>query len=153
MKKLFCRISSILIALYIVFGISALPVMAMEMENEGLEVKILYDKEIYEEGEPITATISVKNISGEAVIIRDIEQLVPEGYKLAQDLPEYEEDIVLSPEDVIEIKVTYGEEVVEEEGGAEAFFDKVIFGESFGIPNILIAVLAIIGIALFYYFT
>ena len=162
------KAAAVFFAFFIIFGVSAFPVLAMEteeqqinmeeiqtqMENEGLEVTVLFDKEVYEEGEPITAKIIVKNISGETAIIRDVEQLVPEGYVLSENLPEYEEDFLLEPDGTIELEVTYGE-VIEnpEEEGAEAFFDKVIFGETLGIPNILIAVLLVIAVALFYYFT
>ena len=162
------KVAAVFFAFFIILGVSAFPVFAMEteeqqinmeeiqtqMENEELEVTVLFDKEVYEEGEPITAKIIVKNISGETAIIRDVEQLVPEGYVLSGNLPEYEEDFLLEPDGTIELEVTYGE-VIEnpEEEGAEAFFDKVIFGETLGIPNILIAILLVIAVALFYHFT
>ena len=68
--------------------IFAMPAFAMQMENEALEVTVVFDKDVYEEGEEITATIVVRNISAETVIITDVDQLVPEGYHLSEDIPE-----------------------------------------------------------------
>ncbi len=133
--------------------IFAMPAFAMQMENEALEVTVVFDKDVYEEGEEITATIVVRNISEETVIITDVDQLVPEGYHLSEDIPENEDDILLDPDKTLELRVTYGEKIEGTEETAEDFFDKVIFGESFGIPNILIALAVIIAVALFFYFT
>lgn len=151
--KIIKRISAFFMLLLLTFGIFAMPAYATLMENEALEVTVNFDKEVYEEGEPISATIVVKNISAETVIIRDVEQLVPEGYHLSEDIPKNEEDILLDPEGTIELRVTYGESIDDAEEEAEDFFDKLIFGESFGIPNILIALFVIIAVALFFYFT
>ena len=54
------------------------------MENDGLEVTIDTDRENYEEGEAITATITVTNTKDEPVQILNLEQLVPEGYVIEE---------------------------------------------------------------------
>ena len=151
--KIAKRVSALVLLFLLSFLIFAAPVYGMQMENDALEVTVVFDKEVYEEDEPITATIVVKNISSEVAIIKDVEQLVPEGYNLSEDIPKNTEDILLDPADTIELKVTYGEQIEETEESAEDFFDKVIFGESLGIPNILIALVVIIAVVLFFYFT
>ena len=138
----------------IIMEFFAMPVMASSMVNDGLEITIETDKESYEEGEAITATITVKNVKDEPVIIRNIEQVLPEGYKFTDESEIPEGEIILEKGDSVSVKVTYeGEDTSAEENKVEAFFNNVIYGESFGIPNILIALILIIAAALFFYFT
>lgn len=144
-----------IIMLIVLLQCSVLPVMASQMEHEGLEVTVQMDKEIYEEGEPITATITVKNTNPETVTITNLEQLIPEGYKLAEDSEANTTDVVLGPEESVTLNVTYGEppELSAEEEAVQSFVDTVIYGETVGIPNVLIAFLAAIGIFVFFKLT
>ncbi|MBQ2861741.1 MAG: hypothetical protein IJE83_03020, partial [Oscillospiraceae bacterium] len=96
MKIFFKKAAAVLMAAAIICALSV-PVFASYMEHEGLEVSVEMDKESYEEGELITATITVKNTNAEAVIITNLEQLIPEGYELAKDSEAATENVELAP--------------------------------------------------------
>ncbi|MBQ7875613.1 MAG: hypothetical protein IJ306_10765 [Oscillospiraceae bacterium] len=148
------KIMTALLLAAVLIQFTALPAFASSMEHEGLEVTVQMDKEVYEEGEPITATITVKNTNAEAVTITNLEQLIPEGYKLAEDSIANTTDVVLGPGETVTLNVTYGEPLESSaEETVESFFDTLIFGESFGIPNILIALIVIIAIFVFFKLT
>ena len=59
------KIMTALLLAAVLIQFTALPAFASSMEHEGLEVTVQMDKEVYEEGEPITATITVKNTNSE----------------------------------------------------------------------------------------
>lgn len=118
--------------------------------QDGLEVRIEMDKEVYNEGEPITAKIIVKNTSGSAMTIANLEQLIPEGYELLQSSKAAAENVELRPNQTFEMKVTFeGSSEPQAEFSAQGFFDKVIYGQTKGIPNLLIAVLVVIAFVIF----
>ena len=51
--------------------------------QDGLEVTLTTDKEKYSKGEEIVATLTVTNTNDTAVSNVSLENLIPEGYKLA----------------------------------------------------------------------
>ena len=135
-------------------GLLVLPAAATFVEHEGLEISIEMDKETYEVGEPITATITVTNVSAESITIVNLEQLIPEGYALAEDSDVAMKDVEMMPGRTLVLKVTFvgepGEEAAEEETvGFEAFLNKVLYGETMGVPNMFIATIVAIAIIVF----
>ena len=108
------------------------------------------DKEAYEAGEAITATITVKNTSANPMTIANLEQLIPEGYKLSEDSKAAAENIELRPNQTYELEVTFeGGNGEQAEVSAQSIFDKIIYGQTKGIPNLLIAVLVVIAFVVF----
>lgn len=120
-------------------------------EHQGLQVMVKMDKEFYEEGEAITATISVVNTNAQSVTIVNLEQLIPEGYVLAEDSQTSTKNVEIRPGQTIELQVTYTgappDPAANGEGGT--FWDKIFYGEFMGIPNIILIVIAIIGVIVF----
>ena len=63
-------------------------------------------------------------------------------------------DIELAPGETITLDVTLVSETDILSGeAAENFFDTIIFGETWKIPNILIVLVLIVGVFLFFQFT
>lgn len=131
-------------------GMLVLPTAATTyVEHDGLQVTAEMDKEQYDDGEPITATITVTNTNAETVTIANLEQLIPEGYKLAEDSQAAMKNVELSPDQTIVLKVTFVGETTGEEEGTEDFFAKLFYGETWGIPNLLILVVLVIAFIIF----
>lgn len=130
----------------------ALPVSASSthMEHEGLEITVQMDKEEYDDTEPITATIVVENTSGEVVTITNLEQLIPEGYVLSENSEVSAENLELLPQELVVLQVTFEKAASETEAAApEDFFGKILFGETWGLPNVLLIMILIIAVIIF----
>lgn len=148
------RIAAFLLLTILCTMLLAIPASATHMVHEGLDVTIVMDKEVYDHAEPITAAITVKNTNNATVTITNLEQLIPEGYKLAEDSLASMKNINLAAGQSIVLEVTFVEAAAETEAVEnEDFFGKILYGESFGIPNILIALIAVIAIAVFMWLT
>lgn len=150
--KILQKILSLSLLALLCAGMLTLPAAASSTyaEHEGLQVTVQMDKEQYDDGEPITATITVTNTNSEIVTIANLEQLIPEGYKLAEDSQSALKDVQLSPNRTLMLKVTFvGEDASAEEAASEDFFGNLLEGETWGIPNLLLLVLGAIAIAVF----
>ena len=150
MKNLKRYLILLLTAIYLSIFM-ALPASAQRtvVKHEGLEVAIEMDKEQYEAGEPITASITVRNTSTDTITIANLEQLIPEGYRLSRNSKAGVQNIELRPEQTTTLKVTFEGEPNQETAITEGFFDKVLYGETWGIPNLLLLVLAVIALVVF----
>ena len=138
-------------------GLLAVPAAATFVEHEGLEISVEMDKEQYEVGEPITATITVTNVSTESITIVNLEQLIPEGYKLAEDSEVSMKDVEMMPGRVLVLKVTFVGDAsaapAEEETGFGNFLNVLLYGETVGVPNMFIATILVIAVAVFLFLT
>lgn len=133
-------------------GLLALPAAASStyVEHEGLQVTVEMDKEQYDDGEPITATITVTNTNSEIVTIANLEQLIPDGYKLAEDSQVALKNVELSPNRTLMLKVTFvGEAAEAGEAASEDFFGNLLTGQTWGLPNLLLIVIAVIAFVIF----
>lgn len=143
----------ILFLLLMLFSAMVLPVAASTfMEYDGLEVTVEMDKEQYDEGEPITATITVTNTNDRSVTIVNLEQLIPEGYVLAADSEASKSNFEIKSGETVVLKVTFeGQpaESLEGEAEPEGFLDKLLYGYTLGIPNLLLAVIVLIAFGIF----
>lgn len=150
--KILKRIMAAALLLVLCAGFLVLPAAATTTisRQDGLEVTVQMDKEAYEAGEAITATITVKNTSANPMTIANLEQLIPEGYKLSEDSKAAAENIELRPNQTYELEVTFeGGNGEQAEVSAQSIFDKIIYGQTKGIPNLLIAVLVVIAFVVF----
>lgn len=148
------RFRPVLAALMLSVGVFSfvMPVAASAVaEYQDLKVMVQMDKEQYEEDEPITATITAVNTGSQSVTIVNLEQLIPEGYVLAEDSQVATRDVEMKPGQTIELQVTFvGEpEQPTENGENGTFWDKLFYGETLGIPNIILAVVIVIVIVIF----
>lgn len=135
-----------------VLMVPAAATVTTSMEHEGLEITVEMDKEQYDPNEPITATITVTNTNAHPVTIANLEQLIPEGYQLAEDSEASLENVEMRPNRSIVLKVTFvGETETAGEGEVvtEDFFGTLLYGYTWGIPNLLIAVVVVIAIVVF----
>lgn len=149
--KLFQRAFSLFLLLLFVC-LLAIPVMATaNAEYQGLQVTVTMDKEQYEEGETITATITVVNTNTQPVTIVNLEQLIPEGYMLAEDSEVSTKDVVMQPGQTIELRVTFEGDPEHPNEGEDSsdFWHDLFYGETLGIPTIIIVVIAVIGFIIF----
>ncbi len=150
--KIFARTAALLLSLMFIFVFQT-TAFASYMENNGLEVTIVTDRENYEEGEPITATITVTNTNEEPVQILNLEQLVPEGYILEDNAEDFGE-IILGKGESVSINVKYaGENPEITENNVEDFLNNLIYGETWVIPNILLVIAGIAAVAIFFKLT
>lgn len=120
-------------------------------EHEGLQVMVKMDQETYEEGEEITATITVVNTNSQPVTIINLEQLIPEGYILAENSQVATKNVEIKPGQEISLQVTFVGEPSQptEKGEGGTFWDKLFYGETLGIPNIILAVIVVIFLIVF----
>ena len=75
---------ALLVALLLCVGILAIPTYAAEVSQDGLEVTLTTDKDAYEQGETIVATLTVTNTGDADVVNVSLENLIPEGYAPAE---------------------------------------------------------------------
>jgi len=148
LKKALCAC----ILLGFCMNLLSLPVLAVStfMEHEGLEITVQMDQEQYEDGEPITATIVVENKRAEIVTITNLEQLIPEGYVLSENSDVSKENLELLPQEIAVLQVTFEKEAEEAESAVpEDFFGKILFGETWGLPNVLLIMVLLIAVVIF----
>lgn len=130
-------------------GMLVLPVSASYMEHEGLEITIEMDKEVYDAGEPITATITVKNTNSSSSTISNLEQLIPEGYRVAESSEASMQNITLQGGQSIVMNVTFVEETPAEAETTEDSLKKLIEGTTLGMPNLLWGAILVFAFVVF----
>lgn len=120
-------------------------------EYDGLKVMVAMDQESYEAGDEITATITVVNTNTRPVTIINLEQLIPEGYVLSEDSQVATQNVEISPGQEISLQVSFVGEPPQpaENGEGGTFWDKLFYGETLGIPNIIWAVIVVIILIVF----
>lgn len=145
--KLFRRLfSGFLLIFCIITG--AMPVKASALqEYEGLQVTVATDQETYEEGESITATITVLNTNSQSVTVVNLEQLIPEGYVLSEDSDVSTQNVEIRPGQSIELQVTF--QGASEDAGEDSIWDTILYGETLGIPNLILIVFGVIFFIIF----
>ena len=94
----------------------AVPVLAASDSQDGLEVTLTTDKEKYSKGEEIVATLTVTNTNDTAVSNVSLENLIPEGYKLADGSEGAKQVESLGAGETVSLTVTY---VAEESDAGE----------------------------------
>lgn len=97
-------------------SIMVVPVNASSTIQDGLEVSLSTDKEVYDESEQIEATLTVTNLNDTKVANVMLKHIVPKGYMLA-DSSEAEKQVeTLEAGETITFKVTYVSDTSEEGG-------------------------------------
>ena len=152
--KLCKKMSAAMLALLLSLSVLLLPVFATvtSTEHEGLEITIEMDKEQYEADESITATITVKNISKNEITIHSLEQLIPEGYSLAEDSDVSKGEVTLRPGRKVVLTVTMDSEYEPEEP-EPTWWEIILYGSTWGVRNIVLLLIAVALIVLFFILT
>ena len=105
--KVIKKISAFVLMLTLCVGMITMTVSAETTLQDGLEITLTSDKQVYDEGEPIKAILSVVNTNDFAVENISLENEVPEGYKLSDDSLAKEQIEFLEAGERIELTVTY----------------------------------------------
>lgn len=151
-----CVFCLLLTALWVcLLAVPILPVDARASTTvvDGVEVTIRTNQEEYADDEAISVTIQVTNTTENKVTIENLEQMVPQGYTLSENsmssLTKFDlaagETRELTVE-MLPIQETEPEETVDA-------LEKVLDGETMGIPNVILILVMFLFIAIFYFFT
>lgn len=79
------KILTFFMTLVFCMGLFSSPVFAAESQQDGLKVELVSEQSEYKSNEDISVTLSVTNTSDQTVSNVSLENLVPEGYKLASE--------------------------------------------------------------------
>lgn len=117
MKKIKSTIMVLLMFILCYIG-CPLPVQASSMFQDGLEITLDTNKEIYTNGEEIEITLDVVNTNDYAISNVFLENVIPKGYKLKEGNSTKEIESIGSGEKV-SLEITCIEEIVTETGKNE----------------------------------
>lgn len=107
MKKTMKRFSEILLSVLLCLSMMTIPAFAASESQDGLEVTLVTDKEAYTQDEKIVAILSVKNTNDFAVNNLSLENVIPDGYKLAEDSVAVKQVESLKAGATVTLKVRY----------------------------------------------
>ena len=96
-----------LFAMILCIGMMTMNVSAASTEQDGLEVSLTTDKSEYSQDDPITATLSVTNTNDAAVSNVSLENMIPEGYSLAEGSEAEKQVESLDAGETVTMSVTY----------------------------------------------
>lgn len=145
--KLFRRLISGFLLIFSIITCVMPAKASAPQEYEGLQVTVTTDKETYEEGEPITATITVVNTNSQSVTVANLEQLIPEGYVLAENSEVSTQNVEIRAGQSIELQVTFEE--APEDAEEDSIWNQILYGETMGIPNLILIVFGVIFFIIF----
>lgn len=152
-RRVFCLLLTALWVCLLAVPILPMDARASTTVVDGVEVTIRTNQEEYADDEAISVTIQVTNTTENKVTIENLEQMVPQGYTLSENsrssLTEFDlaagETRELTVE-MLPIQETEPEETVDA-------LEKVLDGETMGIPNVILILVMFLFIAIFYFFT
>ena len=81
--KVWKKCGALFLTVLLCITMMAVPALAASDSQDGFEVTLTTDKEEYSKGEEIAATLTVTNTNDTAVSNVSLENLIPDGYKLA----------------------------------------------------------------------
>lgn len=101
------KVSAFLLMVVLCMSIMVMPAFATTTSQDGLEVTLTTDKETYDKGEQIEATLVVTNTNDFAVSNVSLENTIPEGYKLSEGSTATKHVESLAPGEMVSLAVTY----------------------------------------------
>lgn len=101
------KIPIFLLTMMLCLGIMTIPVIAASSMQDGLEVTLTTDKKTYSRSDQIVATLTVTNKNDVAVSNITLENLIPDGYKLADDSMATKRVKSLATGEKVSLTVTY----------------------------------------------
>lgn len=101
------KVSAFLLMVVLCMSIMVMPAFATTTSQDGLEVTLTTDKETYDKGEQIEATLVVTNTNDFAVSNVSLENTIPEGYKLSEGSTATKHVESLAPGEMVSLTVTY----------------------------------------------
>lgn len=101
------KIPVFLLTMILCIGLMAMPAFAASSSQDGLEVTLTTDKESYSQSEQIVATLTVINTNDFAVSNVSLENVIPEGYTLAEGNEATKQVESLEAGETVSLTVTY----------------------------------------------
>lgn len=101
------KVIPVLASLLLCFSSFSLPVYAETIEQDGLSVSYTTDKEQYGSSDKINATLTVKNNNAGSVYKVELDETIPEGYKLADGSLKYKSISELKSGESQELKTVF----------------------------------------------
>lgn len=105
--KVVKKFMAFLLMLILCISMTAIPAFAKSLTQDGLEVTLITDKSEYSQSEQIITTLTVKNTNDFAIKNVSLENVVPDGYKLAENSDLEKQVESLGTGETVSIKVTY----------------------------------------------
>ena len=101
------KFPTFLLAIILCVGMMVIPAYAESSTQDGLEVNLTTNKETYSQDEQIVATLTVTNTNEVAVSNVSLENVIPEGYKLADGSEATKQVESLESGESVTLTVTY----------------------------------------------
>lgn len=98
---------AVLMMVLLCMGILTMPAHAATKSQDGVEVTLTTDKDVYSQGENIVATLTVKNTNDVALLNVSMESLIPDGYVLSKGDGSTMQVDRLEPGETTVLKVTF----------------------------------------------
>ena len=105
--KVVKKFTTFLLMLILCISLTAIPAFAESLTQDGLEVTLITDKSEYSQSEQIITTLTVKNTNDFAIKNVSLENVVPDGYKLAENLDLKKQVESLGTGETVSVEVTY----------------------------------------------
>lgn len=105
--KVVKKFMAFLLMLILCISMTAIPAFAKSLTQDGLEVTLITDKSEYSQSEQIITTLTVKNTNDFAIKNVSLENVVPDGYKLAENSDLEKQVESLGTGETVSVKVTY----------------------------------------------
>lgn len=107
MMKTIKKVSAFILMVALCMSVMVKPAFAASTSQDGLEVTLTTDKDTYEKGDQITATLVVKNTNDFAISNVSLENMIPDGYKLADGSTTTKQVESLDAGESVTLTVTY----------------------------------------------
>ena len=104
------RLGAFLLMFLLCVGMLSVSAFAASTSQDGLKVTLSTDKEKYSQNEKIVTTLTVENTNDTAVSDVTLENLVPDGYKLADKSEATKQVQTLKAGETVSLTVTYAPE-------------------------------------------
>ncbi len=143
MKKLFVLMTALLLCM----GMTVVSAAAATITEDGVEITLTTDADLYEEGQDIVVTLTVTNTNEFAVTEVSLEHILLEGYELAEgsQLTKALESLEAGATEVLVVTYVAKDEILEEEPGAETGDNNLLWTSVMLIAAGAVAVLAVKG--------
>lgn len=105
--KVVKKFMAFLLMLILCISMTAIPAFAKSLTQDGLEVTLITDKSEYSQSEQIITTLTVKNTNDFAIKNVSLENVVPDGYKLAENSDLEKQVESLGTGETVSVEVTY----------------------------------------------
>lgn len=133
------KLAVFLLSLMICAGMMVLPALAASASQDGLEATVTAEKDSYGDEEQISAEVTLKNTNFDPVTDIVVENIVPDGYKLAHGFEAKTEIDSLVAGKTVTIDVSYildkTSSETEETGTVDGSSDKEDSGQNDGSPD------------------